>query len=480
MILGIDLGTSSVKPVAVGDDGAIAASASRDYPLDTPRPGWVQQDPESWWTATVEAVRQLASGLPAGAVRAIGLSGQMHTLVLLDDAGEPTRPAIGWADARSEAQVRAFEARVDRATRVSVLGNPVVTGFTGPSLMWVRDHDPEAYAATARVALVKDFVRLRLTGGWATEVSDASATLLFDPYRRRWATEIVGRLGLDAAMLPPLLDSREVAGELLPAAAERMGLPAGLPVVAGASDQAAAASGCGLTEPGSMLVTIGSGGQVFMPLATPQADPELRVHLFCHAAPDRWHLLGAVQNAGLALDWVRRTFGWSWGELYARAERAPAGADGASFLPHLTGERTPHMDPGARGAWTGLSLASDPDRLARAALEGVVHSVAEAVEACLEAGGEVEEIVTTGGGAEHGLVRQVLADTLGRQVRRAEIQAASAKGAAVLAGAPAPTFASRPAETPGPDAQAQREAFQRARRTYRALRASRGGEPLSP
>ncbi|MDZ7801971.1 MAG: xylulokinase [Trueperaceae bacterium] len=472
MVLGIDLGTSSVKVVAVDANGRIAARASRAYALDTPRPGWAEQDPESWWTATADAVREVAKAVGSGEVRAVGFSGQMHTLVLLDDAGRPTRPAISWADARSEAEVRRFAERVDRRTQVEVLGNPVVTGFTGPSLRWVQAHEPDVYAASTRVALAKDYLRLRMTGVWATDVSDASATLLFDPYRRAWATGVVEVLGLDTSMLPPLIGSGEVAGTLHAEAAEALGLPAGLPVVTGASDQAAAACGCGLVDPGAMLVTIGSGGQVFMPLATPVADPRLRVHLFCHAVPERWHLLGAVQNAGLALDWVRRAFGWGWEELYARAAEVPAGAEGVTFLPYLTGERTPHMDPRARASWAGLALSHTPDHLARAAVEGVVFAVAEAVAACAEAGGSVEALAVTGGGAEPALTRQILADVTGRAVRRADVQEASAKGAAVLAGAPMPRFASREAEAPGPTAEAHREALVRARGVYAGWRAN--------
>lgn len=474
MFLGVDLGTSSVKVVAVDARGEIAARASRGYRLDTPRPGWAEQEPEAWWAASADAAREVATEVGPDEVRAIGLSGQMHTLVLLDDAGRPTRPAISWADARSEAEVRTFAQRIDRRTQVEALGNPVVTGFTGPSLLWVQAHEPEVYAVSTRLALAKDYLRFRMTGVWATDVSDASATLLFDPYQRRWATDVVGALGLEPAMLPPLVGPSEVAGRLHGDAGEALGLPVGVPVVTGASDQAAAACGCGLVDPGSMLVTIGSGGQVFMPLAVPVADPELRVHLFCHAVPERWHLLGAVQNAGLALDWVRRSFGWGWEELYARAAAAPAGAEGVTFLPYLTGERTPHMDPRARASWAGLALAHTPDHLARAAVEGVVFTVAEAVEACFEAGGPVEALAVTGGGAELALMRQILADVTGRVIRRADVREASAKGAAVLAGAPAPRFTHREAEAPGSSAEAHREAFARAKRTYAGQRAAQG------
>lgn len=470
MFLGIDLGTSSVKVAAVHGDGEVLATASRPYPLDTPRPGWAEQDPATWWAATAEAVRELWTRVDPADLRAIGLSGQMHTLVLLDGAGRATRPAISWADTRTGEQVLAYHRLVPRSEQVAVLGNPPATGLTGPSLLWVKEHEPAAYRATERVVLAKDYLRYRLTGTWATDPSDASATLLFDPYLRSWADTVLTRLDLDAELLPPIVPSDQVVGGTTAEAAEALGVPEGVPVVAGAGDQAAAACGCGLTRPGSMLVTLGSGGQVFAPLDRPVADPRLRVHLFCHAVRDLWHLEGAVQNVGLALDWVRASFGWSWDELYARADRSPAGAHGAVFVPYLTGERTPHMDPRARASWSNLALAHTPDDLARAAIEGAVFSIAEAALACAEAGAPPELIAMTGGGARHPLPRQILADVLGRPVRRAEIGHASVKGAAVLAGATMPRFSTVAAEEPGPGAAAHRDGLERQRRTYEALR----------
>ena len=470
MYVGIDLGTSGVKVAAVDADGRLVAKASAPYSLDTPHPGWAEQDPERWWDATVEAVQRLAGEVDASRVQAIGLSGQMHTLVLLDESGRPTRPAISWADTRTEEQVRRFHEHVPRETLVDVLGNPPATGFTAPSLMWVKEHDARAYRSAAKVCLVKDYVRLRLTGAWATDPSDASATLLFDTFRREWSDEVLDALELDGALLPPVRESGDVAGELIREAAASLGLPRGTPVMTGAGDQAAAATGCGLVDPGPMLVTLGSGGQVFTPLASPKADAELRVHLFCHATPDRWHLQGAVQNVGVALDWVRRTLGSSWEELYGRAAEVPAGAEGVTFLPYLTGERTPYMDPRARAAWSGLALSHAPAHMARAAIEGAAYAVADAVVACIEAGGEPDRIALTGGGAEHALPRQILADVLDRPLGRAHVQDASAMGAAVLAGAPTPSFRSTESEAPGPDGDAHRDAWLRQRDVYAALR----------
>ncbi len=470
MYVGIDLGTSGVKVAAVDADGRLVAKATASYSLDTPHPGWAEQDPEQLWTATVDAIQRLAGDVDASQVQAIGLSGQMHTLVLLDESGRPTRPAISWADTRTEAQVRRFRESVPRETQVNVLGNPAATGFTATSLMWVKEHDAPAYRSAAKACLPKDYLRLRLTGAWATDPSDASATLLFDTFLRAWSDEVLNALELDAELLPPVRASGAVAGELLPDAATSLGLPRGTPVVTGAGDQAAAATGCGLVDPGPMLVTLGSGGQVFTPLASPAADAELRVHLFCHAAPDRWHLQGAVQNVGVALDWVRRTLGWSWQELYGRAAEVPAGAGGVTFLPYLTGERTPYMDARARAAWSGLALSHTPAHMARAAIEGAAFSVADAVVACIDVGGEPNEIALTGGGAEHALPRQILADVLDRPLGRAQVQDASAMGAAVLAGAPPPRFRSTEGEAPGPDADAHRASWLRQGDVYRALR----------
>lgn len=474
MFVGIDLGTSSVKVVAVDAEGRLVAQASATYPLDTPHPRWAEQNPNRWWDATVEAMQRLAADIDASEVRAIGLSGQMHTLVLLDESGQPTRPAIGWADTRTEAQVRRFKERVNRETLVGVLGNPPATGFTAPSLMWVKEHEELAYRSATKLCLAKDYVRFRLTGAWATDPSDASATLLFDTFGRTWSDQVLEALELDAALLPPVHGSGAVAGELLPAAAASVRLPRGTPVMTGAGDQAAAATGCGLVNPGPMLVTLGSGGQVFMPLAAPVADEELRVHLFCQAVPDRWHLQGAVQNVGVALDWVRRILGWSWRDLYGRAAEVPAGAEGVTFLPYLTGERTPYMDPRARAAWSGLSLSHTPAHMARAAIEGVAYAVADAVTACIEAGGEPDEIALTGGGAEHVLPRRILADVLGRRLGIAEVKNASAVGAAVLAGAPAPRFQAKEGEAPGFDEDAHRAAWLRQRAAYAALRTEDG------
>lgn len=470
MVLGIDVGTSSVKCLLVGDAGEVVGTGAAEYPLHTPNPGWAEQDPEDWWRATLEAVRRARAGHDFGSVAAIGVSGQMHTLVLLDAEARPVRPAIAWPDARTTREVETFHARVPRDAQVSILGNPPATGFTGPSLMWVRNHERDAYRRGARFVLPKDHLRYRLTGTVATDASDASATLLFDVPRRRWAEEVIAALELSPDLLPPVIGSGEVAGGLTREAADALGLPAGIPVVAGAGDQAAAAIGCGLVDPGTMLVTMGSGGQVFAPLRTPTPDPELRVHLFCHAVKDRWHLLGAVQNVGLALSWIRSLLGWTWERLVSEAENVPPGADGLLFLPYLTGERTPHMDPAARGTLWGLTLAHGPAHLARAAIEGVTFAIHDAIAACLDVGAAADTLVVAGGGARNAFRRQLLADVVNRPLYLADVEDASAKGAAVLAGAPMPTLSPTLVAEPGAASERYREVAGRYRRLYRAVR----------
>ena len=470
--LGVDLGTSSVKTVAVDASGATVAEAKRSYPLDTPRPGWAEQDPEAWVEATFATLREVAAAVAArptardgdgrARIAGVGLSGQMHSAVLVDAVGDPVRPAISWADGRSSRQAAAYAERLGTERLRTVFGNPVAAGFTGPSLLWVRAEEPETYARLRRVRLAKDHLRFRMTGDDATDPSDASATLLFDPFRLAWADAACERLGIDPALLPPVRPSDAVAGGISDAVAASTGLPPGTPVVVGAGDQAAAAVGVGLRDPGTLLASFGSGGQAFAPLAAPAADPRLRVHLFVHAVADRWHLEGAVQNVGLALDWVRRRLRLEWSDFVDAAAAAPAGADGVTFVPYLTGERSPWFDAKVRGGFSGLALAHEARHLARAALEGTTFALLEAIEACTEAGARVDHVVLTGGGASE-TVHRIVADVLDRPVARAEVRDASARGAAVLAGAPAAPLDLGRVAVPGPDAQAHRGAFVRYR-----------------
>jgi xylulokinase len=339
VFVGLDVGTTGVKAIAISREGEVVARAEEEYPLSTPRPGWAEQDPEDWWRATERALAALAVE-PAG----IGLAGQMHGLVALDCADRVLRPAILWNDQRTGAECAEIEKRVGFDRLVALTGNRALTGFTAPKLLWLRRHEPEVYGRIARVLLPKDYVRLRLTGEHATDVADASGTLLFDVAARRWSDEVLGALELPSSWLPRALESPAVSGRTT----------GGVPVAAGAGDQAAGALGVGVDGPGRLSVVLGTSGVVFAALPEFRAEPEGRVHAFCHAVPDRWHAMGVMLSAAGSLRWLRDAVGGTYEELLSEAERWPAGTEGLLFAPYLAGERTPHADPDARGAFAGL------------------------------------------------------------------------------------------------------------------------------
>src|SRR3954454_15801515 len=353
--IGIDVGTSAVKAIAVGEDGTVLERREVAYPLSTPRPGWSEQDPDDWWRATKEALDGLGTD-----VAGIGLSGQMHGLVTLDDADTVIRPAILWNDQRTGAECEEIEARVGFDRLVSLTGNRALTGFTAPKLLWLRKHEPDAYARIAHVMLPKDYVRLRLTGERAIDVADASGTLLLDVAGRRWSDEVLSALELEEAWLPRLLESPEVSG--------RTG--AGVPVAAGAGDQAAGALGVGVDRPGPLSVGLGPSGVVVAALPAFAAEPEARVHVFCHSVPGAWHAMGVMLSAAGSFAWLRGVVGGEFAGLVEEAAAWEPGVEGLTFLPYLTGERTPHADPDARGSFTGLSIRHDRGALVRAVLEG--------------------------------------------------------------------------------------------------------------
>ena len=434
MLLGLDLGTSSAKALLLGEDGCATSESSASYHVRSPHPGWAETFPGDWWDAVVEATKN-AVGRCGARVTALGLSGQMHGVVLADDGGNPLRSAVLWADARSVEQLVAYR-RLDEDARRR-LANPPAVGMAGPSLLWLRDHESDVYASARWALQPKDWLRLRLTGEVAAEPSDASATLLYDLEYDRWDYPVVEALGLRPGLLAPLLASADVAGALTREAAGRLGLRAGLPVAAGAADTAAAMLGCGLLRPGSVQLTVGTGGQIVAPKSNPEPDPHGRTHLFRAAAPNLWYSMAAIQNAGLALEWARRVLGASWEEVYDEAFAVPPGAGGVVFLPYLSGERTPRFDPVARGAWTGLGLDHGRGHLLRAALEGVAFALREGLEALEEAGTPVPELRLAGGGTASEPWRRLLADVLGRPlwlVPDAVASVASARGAALLAG----------------------------------------------
>jgi xylulokinase len=442
VLLGLDLGTSSVKALLMAEDGDTLGEGSASYPVRSPHPGWAESSPEDWWNAVVEAT-QTAIGRRGAEVAAIGLSGQMHGVVLADDRGRPLRPAILWADTRSAEQLATYRG-LDEDARER-LANPPAVGMAGPTLLWLRDHERETYTSARWALQPKDWLRLRLTGEAAAESSDASATLLYNLFSDDWDNTVVEALGLRPGLLAPLVASAEVAGTLTREAAKFLGLRAELPVAAGAADTAAAMLGGGLLRPGLVQLTVGTGGQIVAPKSAPVPDPHRRTHLYRAATPDLWYSMAAIQNAGLALEWARNTLGASWHDVYEEAFALSPGAGGVVFLPYLSGERTPRFDADARGAWVGLGLEHGRGHLLRAALEGVAFALLEGLEALEEAGTTIPELRLAGGGTAEEPWQQLLADVLGRPLRvlpGGVAAVASARGAALLAGAAAGVYRS--------------------------------------
>ena len=435
--LGLDAGTSGLKALLLDAQGQAHGQATAPYSLVTPRPGWVESDPREWWAALCAATRGAldAAGLDGAAVAGIGLSGQMHTLVLLDDQNEPVRPAISWADARGAEECIEIEACVGRERLIEITGSPAVTAFTATKLLWVRRHEPERWARARLALLAKDYLRLRLTGTAASDPSDAGATGLLDLARRDWSSQVLGALELPRELLPPLRPSATPAGAVTHQAAAETGLRAGTPVATGAGDQECAALGCGVTEPGPLLITVGTGGQLFAATVKPVIDPQGRLHTLPHALPDRWHVLAAIPAAGLALTWLR--------EVLGPTARPESGAEDAStssgpgsalpiFVPALAGERTPTMNEAARGASFGLNLAHTAADLRDAAREGVAFALRRCVETLAEMGLPMNPIAVTGGLSRDPAFRALLANVLARPVSAAARSDGSAHGAALL------------------------------------------------
>jgi xylulokinase len=431
-LIGLDVGTTAVKGVAIAHDGTVLARAEAGYPLSTPRPGWAEQDPEDWWRATVAVLERLAAdaGTPAG----IGLSGQMHGLVALDAAERVLRPAILWNDQRTGAECREIEDTIGLERLIALTGNRALPGFTAPKLLWLRRHEPDVYARIAQICLPKDYVRLRLTGEHATDVSDASGTLLLDVAARAWSAQVLDALELDHAWLPAALESPVASG--VTSADAVAGLAAGIPVAAGGGDQAAGAVGVGVDRPGPVSVVLGTSGVVFAALERYAADAEGRVHAFCHAVPDVWHAMGVMLSAAGSLRWFRDTAapGVSYEALTAAAEPWPPGAEGLTFLPYLAGERTPHADPDARGAFVGLSVRHDRGALARAVLEGVAFGLRDSLDLLVAIGVAPEFGRVSGGGARSQLWLEIVASVLELPLERVAVDEGAAFGAALLGG----------------------------------------------
>jgi xylulokinase len=419
-LIGLDVGTTGLKGVAVAEDGRVEAGADEAYPFASPRPGWTEQDPDLWWDACRRALERLGGG------DAVGLSGQMHGLVLLDGDRRPIRPAILWNDGRTAAQCAEIEAALGLEQLVALTGNRALTGFTAPKLLWVREHEPELYARVRHVLLPKDYVRLKLTGELATDVSDASGTLLFDVARRTWSERVLSALEIPAEWMPPALESPAVAGHTRD----------GVPVAAGGGDQAAGAIGVGVDRPGPASVALGTSGVVFAALDAYRPDPEARVHTFCHARPGTWHAMGVMLSAAGSLRWLRDATapGADFAALVDEAERWPPGAGGLRFLPYLSGERTPHADPDVRAAYVGLGLEHDRGALTRAALEGVAYGLRDSLELLATAGPRPAVGRVSGGGARSGLWLRIIASALRIPLEHTEVDEGAAYGAALLGG----------------------------------------------
>lgn len=436
--LGIDISTTAAKALLIDETGLVVSSAATALISSTPLPLWSEQHPEHWWQAVGASIRQVLtqSGSSSDQVKAIGLTGQMHGLVLLDENGDVLRPAILWNDQRCAAECDDIRARLGKKRLIQVTGNDALTGFTAPKIVWVRKHEPEVYARARHILLPKDYIRYRLTGRQAMDKADGSGTMLFDLKNRDWSDEVLRALEIPAEWLPATYEGPQVTGELTVQAAEFTGLRSGTPVVAGGGDQAAQAVGVGAVREGIVALTLGTSGVVFATAKSCLIEPEGRLHAFCHAVPDRWHLMGVMLSAAGSLQWYRDTLApnTSFDELVEEATRVPPGCEGLIFLPYLTGERTPHPDPLARGAWVGLTSRHSRAHLTRAVLEGVTFGLKDCFKLLQNAGlQEIAQVRVSGGGAKSHLWRQILADILGVELVTVNTTEGAAYGAALLA-----------------------------------------------
>jgi xylulokinase len=438
-LLGIDVGTGGTRAVLLDDAGRVLGAAMAEHAeMASPQLGWAEQDPRDWWRAARAAIKECLAqtNTNAGEIAAIGLSGQMHGLVMLDGAGEVVRAALIWCDQRTEEECRAITERVGAKRLIDLVANPALTGFTLPKIWWVRAHEPENWSRVRSVMLPKDYVRFQLTGARATDVADASGTLMFDVVNRRWSAEMLQASDLRAEILPEVFESPEITGRISQRGAAASGLKEGTPVVAGGGDQAAGAVGMGIVEPGNVSATIGTSGVVFAATSSPVVEPKGRIHTFCHAVPGRWHVMGVTQGAGLSLRWFRDQFGGgaSYDALMKEASTVPPGAGGLLWAPYLMGERTPHLDPNARGALVGITAQHTRAHVIRAVLEGVAFSLRDTFTIFRELGVPVKSIRLGGGGARSPFWQQIQADIYGIPVDLIEAEEGAAYGAALLAG----------------------------------------------
>ncbi len=447
LVIGLDVGTSGAKGIAVDAAGKVVASALEEYPLHSPKPNWAEQDPADWKRAALAVLARLASALGSRAkdVKGMGLTGQMHGSVFLDAEDKVLRPAILWCDQRTAKQCDEITSKVGADKLIEMVCNPALTGFTAPKILWLRENEPEVFEKVRKVLLPKDYIRYELTGEFATDVADASGTLLFDVRNREWHEELLSLLGIPREFMPRAFEGPEVTGTLSEAAAKATGLPQGIPVVAGGGDQAAGGVGCGIVRPGVISSTVGTSGVVFAFADQIALDPKGRVHTFCHAVPGKWHVMGVMLSAGGSLRWFRdalcqpekavaaETGADPYEYITAAAAQAPLGAEGLTFLPYLTGERTPHKDPDAKGALVGLSLRHTKAHMARAVLEGVAFGMRDSLEIIREMGVPIEQVRASGGGARSAVWREIQADVNGAPLVLINVDEGPAYGAALLA-----------------------------------------------
>jgi xylulokinase len=493
-LLGIDVGTTGSKALLVDANGTITASATTEYPMFTPQPLWSEQNPADWWSATVTSIQQVLqqSGVNANQVAGVGLTGQMHGLVLLDAEGEVLRPCILWNDQRTAAQCAAITQQVGAQNVLRLTGNPVLPGFTAPKIAWVQEHEPDVYARAAKVLLPKDYARYRLTGGFFSEVSDASGTSLFDVGQRQWSDEMLAALSLPREWLPEVTESPEVSARVSAAAAKATGLREGTPVVGGGGDQAAQAVGTGIITEGVVSATLGTSGVVFAASDSYRVEPEGKLHAFCHAVPGMWHLMGVMLSAAGSFRWYRDALGDlerirageagrdAYDLLTEAAAEVPPGCEGLLFLPYLTGERTPYPDPNARGVFFGLTLRHSKAHLTRAVLEGVTYGLRDSLELMRALGLSIQQVRASGGGARSPLWRQMLADVFDTEIVTVKVTEGAAYGAALLAGVGAGVYrdVAQACETavrvtgrtePGPAVSTYADYYPRYRALYPAL-----------
>lgn len=446
-LLGLDISTTSAKALLIDVNGQVVGSSSTPLSLSTPKPLWSEQDPDAWWDGMQAAVRQVlgSSNVPADEIASIGLTGQMHGLVMLAENGQVIRPAILWNDQRTGQQCEEIRRRIGKEKLIRITGNDALTGFTAPKILWVQQNEPENWARCRQILLPKDFIRFKLTGDYAMDKAGGSGTLLFDLKKRVWSDEVLSALSISRDLLPPTYEGPETTGVISQTASSATGLTAGTPVVAGGGDQAAQAVGVGAVEPGIVALTLGTSGVAFASTASPLVEAEGRLHAFCHAAPDRWHFMGVMLSAGGSLQWYRDSLApeATLDGLVEEAGQVRPGSEGLLFLPYLTGERTPHPDPLARGAWVGLTVRHERSHITRSVLEGVAFGVKDNFSLINQSGaGKIEQVRISGGGAKSLIWRQIIADVLNVELVTVNTTEGAAYGAALLAAAGAGIYES--------------------------------------